>query len=321
MKQYRSLVTGGAGFIGSHVVETLVKSGDRVRVLDDFSTGFRTNLDGVRDDVEVIRGTICNPDIVRKAIKGMDYVFHLAANRAVLHSVENPRHTNDVNITGMLNILIAARDEDVRRVIFSSSSSIYGDTKKFPSAENDRPAPASPYAVSKLVGEYYCQLFSQLYDLATVSLRYFNVFGPRQNPESRYSAVIPIFIECLISNQRPEVHWDGRQSRDFSYVDNVAHANLRARSIKQVSGDVFNISTQEERSVLEILDELKHILKKPLIKPRFAPKRAGDVRRTYANIRKAKQVLGFQVQTRFKEGLEKTAEWFQQCRSMKKGSR
>lgn len=315
------MVTGGAGFIGSHVVEALLAKGDRVRVLDDFSTGFRANLDAVRDDIEIMRGTICDLNTVRKAMKGIDYVFHLAANRAVLRSVENPRHTNDVNITGTLNILIAARDAKIRRVVFSSSSSVYGDTEKFPSDEKDQPLPASPYAVSKLVGEYYCQLFSKLYDLETVSLRYFNVFGPRQNPESRYSAVIPIFIESLVFNHRPEVHWDGCQSRDFSYVDNVAHANLIARSHKRASGEVFNISTQEELSVLEVLDELKRILKKPSIQPRFAPKRPGDVRRTFASVQKATKELGFKTQTRFEEGLEKTVEWFLKSRHPKRARR
>ena len=314
----RSLVTGGAGFIGSHIVEALVKKGDRVRVLDDFSTGHRTNLKAVQDDVEIMRGSICDVRTVKKAMKRMDYVFHAAANRAVLRSVENPRETNDVNVTGTLNVLTAARDAGVRKVIFSSSSSIYGDTNKFPSCENDLPMSASPYAVSKLVGEHYCQLFSKLYGLETVSLRYFNVFGPRQNPESRYSAVIPIFIHRLLLNQRPEVHWDGRQSRDFSYVDNIVYANLLARSRKQGAGEVFNISTREEKSVLDVLDGLKRILNKRHLKPRFAPKRPGDVRRTFADTSKAKKMLRFKVQTRFEEGLKKTVEWFLESRSLKK---
>ena len=307
---HRSLVTGGAGFIGSHVADALVKRGDRVCVLDDFSTGLLSNLNDVRRDIEIVRATICDRGTIRKAMKKVDYVFHLAANRAVVRSVEDPCDTNDVNVTGTLNVLVAARDAGVRRVIFSSSAAVYGDAKKFPSSEKDPLIPASPYAVSKLVGEHYCQLFTKLYGLETVSLRYFNIFGPRQNPESKYSMVIPMFIYSLVSNKRPEVHWDGRQSRDFIYVDDVVHGNLLARSVGRASGEIFNIGSGEECSVLNLLAGLKKILKKPSITPRFAPKREGDVRRTFADIIKAKRILGFKVQIRFHEGLEKTVDWF-----------
>ena len=244
-------------------------------------------------------------------MRGARFIFHLAANRAVLRSVDNPMDTNEVNVTGTLRLLIAARDAKAGRVISTSSSSVYGNTDKFPSRESDRPMPESPYAGSKIMGEYYCRQFSLLYGLSTVSLRYFNVFGPRQNPESKYSAVIPIFIDCLLKKQSPVIHWDGKQSRDFSYVDNVVEGNLCAmKAPASVSGETFNIACHDEYSVLDIFNGLKEILKIKGVKPVFAPKRAGDVRRTYADIRKAQKLLGFKVQTRFPEGLKKTVHWF-----------
>ena len=308
--QLLCLVTGGAGFIGSHVAEALVQGGYRVRVLDDFSTGKKANLGKIEKEIEWVEGSICDEGAVRKAIQGVNYVFHLAANRAVLRSVDQPLETNEVNVTGTLRLLVAARDEKVRRFIFSSSSSVYGDTQKFPSCEEDLPNPQSPYAASKIMGEYYCRIFHSLYGLETVALRYFNVFGPRQNPESRYSAVIPIFIDCLLKKKAAEIHWDGLQSRDFSYVDNVVHGNLLAMKAEGVAGQVFNIACHEEHSVLDIFEGLKKILKTPGVTPTFAEKRAGDVRRTFADIRKSEQRLGFKAQTLFKEGLRKTTEWF-----------
>lgn len=304
------LVTGGAGFIGSHLVEALVASGRRVRVLDNLTTGLLGNLEGVKKQVELLEGDLRKENDVHRAVKGADYVFHVAANRAVLRSVDQPLETNAVNVMGTLQLLVAARDARVKRFIFSSSSSVYGNTKKFPSREDDLPGPESPYAASKIMGEYYCRIFSRLYGLETVSLRYFNVFGPRQNPESRYSAVIPLFIKCLREGKRPEVHWDGRQSRDFSYVDNVVHGNLLAMKKSGVSGEVFNIACHEEYNLLDILKQLQKILNVSRITPLFKPKRAGDVRRTFADIRKAQKRLDFRVQTRFPEGLEKTVEWF-----------
>lgn len=308
------LVTGGAGFIGSNIAEDLVKLKEKVVVLDDLSTGKLKNISPwiKSGKIQFIRGDIRRLSDVRRAMKGVDYVLHVAANRAVERSVDNPLETNDVNITGTLNVLIAARDAKVKRVVFSSSSSVYGDTKKFPCQEGDKPNPQSPYAASKIMGEYYCRLFYQLYGLETVSLRYFNVFGPRQNPESRYSAVIPIFIDCILKNKSPEIHWDGKQSRDFSFVDNVVEGNLRAAKAKGVAGKVFNIACFEEYSVLDIFNGVKRILGKNGLKPKFKPKRAGDVRRTLADIRPAKKYLGFKVQTRFKPGLKLTVDWFLQ---------
>lgn len=304
------LVTGGAGFIGSNLADALVDSGYRVRVLDNLSTGSVENLRRSLSKIEWMKGDIRRETDVRKAVKGVDCVFHVAANRAVLRSVDQPLETNEVNVTGTLRLLLASREARVKRFVFSSSSSIYGNTRKFPSREEDLPQPQSPYAASKIMGEYYCRMFSSLYGLETVSLRYFNVFGPRQNPESRYSAVIPLFIDSLVKDNQPEVQWDGGQSRDFSYVDNVVHGNLLAMKAKRVSGEVFNIACHEEYSVLELLKELQKIMGIRRVKPVFKPKRAGDVRRTYADIGKSKRLMGFRVQTRFPEGLRKTVEWF-----------
>ncbi|MBP9864952.1 MAG: SDR family oxidoreductase [Candidatus Omnitrophica bacterium] len=309
-KKDSCLVTGGAGFIGSHLVDALVKKGFKVRVLDNLSTGKLDNLKQVRGKVEFVKGDIRRQADCRKAVRGMDYVFHFAANRAVLRSVDDPEDTNATNVTGTLNILLAARDAKVKRVVSTSSSSVYGDAKTYPLKETEIPRPLSPYAASKIMGEYYCKLFSNLYGLETVSLRYFNVFGPRQNPESVYSAVIPIFIDCLVKRRSPEIHWDGKQSRDFTYVDNIVHGNLQAMQVKGISGEVFNIACQEEYSVLDIFNGLKKIMGVKGVKPVFKPKRAGDVRRTYADTSKARKQLGFKKQTQFYEGLEKTVAWF-----------
>ena len=306
----KCLVTGGAGFIGSHIVDALVAQGDQVRVFDNLSTGKRENLARLESKIDFVVGDLRNKEAVGKALVGIDHVFHVAALRAVLRSVDDPAETNDVNVTGILNVLLAARDAGVKRVVFSSSSSVYGNTEKFPCQETDIPDPQSPYAASKIMGEYYCHIFTKLYGLETVSLRYFNVFGPRQNPESVYSAVIPIFIDCLLKGVSPEIHWDGKQSRDFSYVDNVVKGNLLAARAKGVSGEVFNIACHEEYSVLDIFESLKEILRINGIEPAFKPKRAGDVRRTFADISKAEKLLGFEVQTRFKPGLAKTVKWF-----------
>lgn len=308
----KCLVTGGAGFIGSHIAAALAANGDEVRVLDNLSTGKRENLASLGPNVKLIEGDIRDRAAVDKATAGIDYVFHVAALRAVLRSVDDPKETNDVNVSGTLNVLLAARDAKVKRVIFSSSSSVYGDTEKFPCQETDTPRPQSPYAASKIMGEYYGQIFSKLYGLETVALRYFNVFGPRQNPESVYSTVIPIFIDCLMKGVSPEIHWDGKQTRDFFYVDNAVEGNLCAMKAPNVSGQIFNIACQEEYSVLDIFNHLKEILKINHVHPVFKPKRAGDVRRTFADISKSEKLLGFKVQTRFRPGLEKTVQWFRQ---------
>jgi nucleoside-diphosphate-sugar epimerase len=306
----RYLVTGGAGFIGSNLVAELVKRKQKVVVLDNLSSGKLKNLKPFGNKVRFIKGDIRNLKDCKKAVRGVDYVHQVAALRAVLRSVDNPAETNDVNVGGILNILVAARDSQVKRVVFSSSSSVYGNTKKFPVGEQDPIEPESPYAATKVMGEYYHKLFFKLYGLETVCLRYFNVFGPNQNPESKYSAVIPIVLDCLLKGKSPEIHWDGKQSRDFSYIDNVVSGNLLAARAKGAAGKVFNIACHEEYSVLDILHSLQKITGTKHIKPHFKPKRAGDVRRTYADISQSKKILKFKVQTRFQPGLEKTVEWF-----------
>lgn len=317
----KCLVTGGAGFIGSHLVDGLVKKGHQVRVFDNLSTGKKENLAEVSSKVELIIDDLRNRKALEKACQGIDYIFHVAALRAVLRSVDDPSETNDVNVTGTLNLLLAARQKAVKRVVFSSSSAIYGETEKFPSEETDLPQPESPYAASKIMGEYYCKIFTSLYGLETVSLRYFNVFGPRQNPESKYSTVIPIFIDSLLKGISPEVHWDGKQSRDFHYIDSVIRANLSAMSAKNVAGEVFNIGSSEEHSILEIFEALKQILKIKNIQPTFKPKREGDVRRTLADTSKAKRLLNFKIGTTFLEGLEKTVKWFLQSETFSNRSK
>ncbi len=304
------LVTGGAGFIGSNIVDELVRRGHQVRVLDNFSTGKKENLQNSLSKIEVIEGDLRSKADIDAAVKDRDYVLHVAALRAVLRSVDNPLETNDVNVAGTLNLLLASRDAKVKRVVFTSSSSVYGDTEVFPLNEKHTPNPLSPYAASKIMGEYYSKIFARIYGLETVCLRYFNVFGPRQNPESAYSAVIPIFIDCILKKKSPEIHWDGKQSRDFSYVDNVVLGNILAAETSGISGEVFNIACHEEYSVLDIFENLKEILKVKDVEPVFKPKRAGDVRRTFADISKAEKLLGFKVQTRFRPGLEKTVQWF-----------
>ena len=306
----RYLVTGGAGFIGSNMVEALLKQGKKVRIFDKFSSGKKSNLRGMLDDVEVVKGDVRDFGAVKKVVKGITHIFHFAAIRAVARSVDDPIECTEVNVNGTLHVLQAAQKLGVQRVVFASSSAVYGNVEHFPVREDDQPIPMSPYGVSKLSSEYLCQMFTRLYGLETVSLRYFNVYGPKQNPESVYSMVIPIFIECLIHNQSPEIHWDGRQSRDFVYVGDVVKANLIAMSQKKANGSVFNIGSQTEESVVDIFNHLRRILKKDSIRPRFGPKRGGDVRRTVADTFRARKILGFKTQTSFPVGLKQTVEWF-----------
>jgi nucleoside-diphosphate-sugar epimerase len=303
------LVTGGAGFIGSNIVEELVNRRQSVRVLDNFITGKKENLEPFLKKIELIEGDIRDTRVLRRAIKGIDFVLHQAALRSVPKSVDDPFTTNEINVAGTLNLLMAARDAGVKRVVYASSSSAYGDARRFPQRETDLPMPISPYGVSKLAAEHYCVTFARTFGLETVSLRYFNVFGPRQNPESRYSAVIPALLFKMLKGGRPVVEWDGRQSRDFTYVRNVVEANLRACAAPGISGGVFNIACGESTSVMDIVRMLNRILKTG-ITPVFAPKRAGDVRKTYADISRARRLLGIKKLVRFEEGLILTVEWF-----------
>ncbi|MCM8781661.1 MAG: SDR family oxidoreductase [Candidatus Omnitrophica bacterium] len=307
MKSY--LVTGGAGFIGSNIVEALVRRGEMVKVIDNFITGKRENLKPFLNDIELVEGDIRDLDLMKRITKGVDYVLHQAAFRSVPKSVENPNLCNDINITGTLNVLIAAHNAKVKRVVYASSSAVYGDVKKFPQKEDFLPRPISPYGVSKLAGEYYCKVFNATFGLETVSLRYFNVFGPRQNPESKYSAVIPAFISRMLEDRKPIVDGDGKQSRDFTYVSNVVEANLKAAAKKGISGQVINIACGDSYAVLDIIKILNRLLHKD-IKPIFNPPRRGDARKTQADIKKLKNYLGIIPKVKFEEGLEKTLQWF-----------
>ena len=304
------LVTGGAGFIGSNLVDGLLSRGYRVRVLDNLSTGKRENLVAAWPKIDFLKGDLRSDRDIRKAVSGVSYVFHLGAISNVPQSVDQPLVTHEVNVTGTFRLLQTSREAGVKRFIFTSSSSVYGETKKFPSAEEDLPRPESPYAASKIMGEYYCRNFSALYGLETVVLRYFNVFGPRQNPRSRYACVIPIFLKCFLDGVSPEVHWDGKQSRDFVYVDDVVAANLLAMKKNGISGETFNIGSHSEERVMDCLTGIQKILGVKKTKIRYTPKRAGDIRRTFADISKARRMLGFRPAISFKKGLQNTVAWF-----------
>jgi len=309
------LVSGGAGFIGSHIVEELVKRGERVRVLDNFSTGRIENLENVKDKIELVRGDIRDIDTVRRAMKDVTYVLHQAAMRSVPKSVDDPISANDNNVNGTLNILIAAKECKVKKVVYASSSSVYGDCKKFPQRESFLPSPISPYAVSKLAGEYYCIMYWKTFSLPTVSLRYFNVFGPRQPAEATYSAVIPKFIENSVLKKPLEIHWDGKQSRDFTYVSNVVDANIIAALSDKSNGKIYNVACGMTVSLLEIVKLLEKYLGYKLEK-KFMPKRAGDVRKTYADISLIKRELNYKPKVGFEEGFFKTLEWFKNNREV-----
>ena len=304
------LVTGGAGFIGSNLVDGLLSKGYRVRVLDNLSTGKKENLANACSRSEFILGDLREGKDLRKAVRGVSYVFHMGAISNVPQSVAQPLVTHEVNVTGTLRLLQASREAGVKRFIFTSSSSVYGETDKFPSHEEDLPRPESPYAASKIMGEYSCQNFSKLYGLETVALRYFNVFGPRQNPKSRYACVIPIFLKCLLKEVPAEVHWDGKQSRDFVYVDDVVEANLLAMKKNGISGEVFNIGSHSEVRVIDCLTGIRRILGLKKAKIVYAPKREGDIRRTFADITRARRLLGYRPSVSFKEGLFRTVHWF-----------
>ncbi|KJJ84004.1 nucleoside-diphosphate-sugar epimerase [Candidatus Omnitrophus magneticus] len=303
------LVTGGAGFIGSNIVEELVKRGEKVRVLDNLCTGKEENLKPFSGKIEFYKGDIRKAEDVEKALKGITYVIHQAALRSVARSVEEPWETNDVNVSGTLNVLMRAKEANVKRVVYASSSSAYGDCAEYPQKETFEPKPISPYAVSKLAAEHYCRMFSATLSLETVSLRYFNVFGPRQNPESKYSAVIPAFIAMLIKNIPCTIDGDGLQSRDFTYVGNVVDANLAACKATGASGLAINVACGADYSVVDVAENLKKILGKN-INSVHGPKRNGDVRKTYADITRLKTILKIEPKVNFHDGLKKTVEWF-----------
>ncbi len=305
----RYLVTGGAGFIGSHTVDELARRGHSVVVLDDLSSGKEENLFGMAGKIEFIRGNITDLETVRAACRAADYVLHLAARTSVPRSVKEPLETNRVNVDGTLNVLVAARDAEVRRVVFAASSSAYGETPTLPKVETMTPTPISPYGVSKLVGEAYAQVFGRVYELENVSLRYFNVFGPRQDPGSPYSGVLSRFIAALLDGAQPVVFGDGEQSRDFTYVDNVVEANLLACEAPNASGLVFNVGMGGRFTLNQTLKLLEKIAGRPA-KPKYDPPREGDIRHSQADIELARKRLGYNPRIGFEEGLRRTWEWY-----------
>ncbi|MDP3024010.1 MAG: SDR family oxidoreductase [candidate division Zixibacteria bacterium] len=303
------LVTGGAGFIGSHIVEELIKRGETVRVLDNFSTGNRENIKHLKDKVELIEGDIRDFWTVVDAVKGIDFIIHQAALPSVQRSINNPLTSNEVNVNGTLNLLEAAKGYRVKRFIYASSSSVYGDTPTLPKREDMPSKPLSPYAITKLAGEEYCQTFSKLYGLPTVCLRYFNVFGTRQDPTSQYSAVIPKFIELLLDKKTPVIYGDGEQSRDFTFVRNVVEANLLACQSDISGGEVINIACGQSFSLNQLVSLLNQIIGTN-IKPEYGQAKPGDVKHSLADISKAKKLLGYKPRISFAEGMKKTVEWF-----------
>ncbi len=301
------LVTGGAGFIGSHLVHALAARGDRVRVLDDLSTGKLTNLDGAPGDVGVVRGSVADAATVERAVRGIELVFHEAAIASVPKSVEDPLATHAACVTGTLNVLDAARRAGVRRVVYAASSAAYGDTPVSAKRETDLPAPISPYGAAKLAAEYYCQAWSATYGIETVCLRYFNIFGPRQDPSNPYSGVISLFITALLNGRQPTIFGDGLQSRDFCYIGNVVQANLLAAEKPGVSGGVFNIGSGRATTLLELLETLGRLIGvKP--QPQFADPRAGDIRESLADITQARKGLGYEPSVGLEEGLAQTVD-------------
>ena len=305
------LVTGGAGFIGSHIAESLVKRGERVRVLDNLMTGKRENLDHLVDKLEFIEADIRDANTTRQAMEGVSIVYHEAAIPSVPRSVADPQLSHDVNVNGTFNVLMAARDAGVKRVIFAASSSAYGDTEVLPKTETMLPNPLSPYAAAKLVGELYCQTFTRVYGVETVALRYFNVFGPRQDPTSPYSGVISKFVTALLNNEAPTIFGDGEQSRDFTYIANVVDANLRAAEAAEAVGQVMNLGIGQRITLNQLFEELQKIIGTNL-KPNYSPTRAGDVRHSLADIARAENLLGYCPLVGLAEGLKYTVDWYRE---------
>ena len=311
------LVSGGAGFIGGHIAERLLDEGERVRVLDNFSTGSRETVEALASKggarFEVAECSLVDAAAVSEAMNGVTHVVHQAALPSVQRSIEDPVSSHEVNTTGTLHLLQAAKERRVRRFVFAGSSSVYGDQGELPKRESMAPRPKSPYALGKQMGEAYCSLFHELYGTPTMTLRYFNVFGPRQNPDSQYAAVIPLFISALLSGEPPQIYGDGRQTRDFTYVSNVVDANMLALQGKGSDGAVMNVACGSRTSLLELLDDLRSIMETDL-EPIFQPPRQGDVRDSQAAIEEAERNLGFVPRIGLREGLERTVAWFKDPR-------
>ncbi len=304
----KALVTGGGGFIGSNVVRALLARGDDVRVLDNFSTGSRANLAGLEHDVQLVEGDLRSYERVHAAVRGAEVVFHQGALPSVPRSVQDPLTTTAVNIEGTLNVLLAARDESVRRIVNASSSSVYGNTGSLPRVETQAPDPISPYAVAKLAAERFCTSFSRVYGMEIVSLRYFNVFGPRQDPTSQYAAVVPRFIRAISDGEPVRIYGDGDQSRDFTFVDNVVAANLLAADAPDVGGEILNVATGDSVTVNALADAIGAMLGKPFEKA-YEPAREADVRASWADVGEARRLLGYETRVDFAEGLRRTADY------------
>jgi UDP-glucose 4-epimerase len=303
------LVTGGAGFIGSHLVEALVNKGQDVRVLDNFLTGKRENLAEFHEQIDLMEGDIREFSTCERAVKGVDYVLHQAALPSVPRSIEDPVKTNAINVAGTVNLLVASKDAGVKKFVFASSSSVYGDDPNLPKKEGREGVPLSPYAVTKFVGEKYMRVFSEIFGLGTVSLRYFNIFGPRQDPKSQYAAVIPNFVTKVIGDISPTIFGDGEQSRDFTYVANVVKANLLAAQSEDISGEVFNIACGDRITVNTLFGKIRQFFQKD-IDPLYDEPRPGDILHSFADIEKAKKLIKYDPDVSFDEGLEKTIRWY-----------
>ena len=304
------LVTGGAGFIGSHIASTLAAAGARVRIIDDLSTGYLHNIEAISGEVDFVQGTLTDSSVLKRSLEDVEVVFHEAAIPSVPRSVEDPSMTHAACVDATFNLLNLAREQNVKRVVYAASSSAYGDQPTLPKVEDMLPEPLSPYAVAKLVGEYYCQVFYRVYGLETISLRYFNVFGPRQDPSSQYSGVISRFISALLKDERPVIYGDGEQSRDFTYIENVVDANLKAsQSIKGI-GEVLNIANGERITLNQLLAELKDLTGKLEVVADYQAQRRGDVRHSLADITRAREYLNFEPRIGLREGLRLTIDWW-----------
>jgi nucleoside-diphosphate-sugar epimerase len=308
------LITGGAGFIGSNLADALINQGSEVTIIDNLVTGFRENLDEISGEFEFIEGDINDTRAVEKALEGVEVVFHQAALPSVPRSVDNPAETHEACVDGTFNLLLKAKDAGVRRVVYAASSSAYGDQKTLPKIETMSPEPLSPYAAAKLVGEYYCSVFNNVYGLETLSLRYFNVFGPRQNPSSMYSGVISRFIDALMKGEKPVIYGDGEQSRDFTFIENVVQANINAAQTERGVGKVMNVANGERISLNELLDVLKGVTGKTDVSAVFKPERKGDVKHSQADNTRAIDWLGYEKVIDLEEGLKRTIDWWASSR-------
>ena len=308
------LVTGGAGFIGSNLADELIRRGAKVRIADNFLTGFQENLDEIEGGFDFVEADIADPEAVRKIVDGIDVIFHEAALPSVPRSVADPLETHNACVNGTFNLLLAAKDAGVRRVIYAASSSAYGDQPTLPKVETMKPEPMSPYAAAKLVGEHYCRVFSQVYGLETFSLRYFNVFGPRQNPSSQYSGVISRFIDAFMKGGQPVIYGDGEQSRDFTFIANVVDANIKAMEATEGEGEVMNVANGERVTLLELVDVMKKVTAREDVEIDFQPERMGDVKHSQADNSRAVEWLGYKKVVGLEDGIRQTIDWWKNSR-------